>query len=90
MFFVVVLQRIFEPPEVKHDRLFLVSVIGFIVNLIGVFAFHGHGHSHGGGGGGHGHSHGGGGHGHSHGKEGKALLKSFKVTPPQGMVCLYA
>lgn len=43
----------------SHDRLFLVSVIGFLVNLIGVFAFHGHGHSHGGGGG-HGHSHGGG------------------------------
>lgn len=44
----------------------MVSVLGFIVNLIGIYAFqHGHGHSHGGGG--HGHSHGGGGHGHSHG-----------------------
>lgn len=49
-----------------------MSVLGFIVNLIGIYAFqHGHGHSHGGGGG-HGHSHGGGGssalneHGHSH------------------------
>lgn len=43
----------------------MVSVLGFIVNLIGIYAFqHGHGHSHGGGG--HGHSHGGGGHGHSH------------------------
>lgn len=42
----------------KHDRLFVVSVLGFIVNLIGIYAFqHGHGHSHGGGGGGHGHSH---------------------------------
>ena len=39
----------------KHDRLFLVSVMGFLVNLIGIFAFQGHGHSHGGGG--HGHSH---------------------------------
>ena len=50
----------FEPPEVKHDRLFLISVLGFIVNLIGVFVFqHGgaHGHSHGDD---HGHSHGGG------------------------------
>nr|CAG4650305.1 EOG090X09D3 [Sida crystallina] len=56
-------ERFIEPPEVKHERLFVVSVLGFIVNLIGIFAFH-HGHSHGGGG--HGHSHGGGGHGHSH------------------------
>lgn len=61
-------ERTFEPPEVKHDRLFLVSVLGFIVNLVGIFAFqHGgqmHGHSHS-----HGHSHGnshGNSHGHSH------------------------
>lgn len=41
----------------KHERLFVVSVLGFIVNLIGIYAFqHGHTHSHGGGGG-HGHSH---------------------------------
>lgn len=63
-------ERLVEPPEVRHERLFLVSVGGFIVNLIGIFAFqHGHNHSHGGD---HGHSHGGhghsqGGHGHSHG-----------------------
>lgn len=37
-------------PQVKHERLFVVSVLGFIVNLIGIYAFqHGHGHSHGGG-----------------------------------------
>lgn len=61
-------ERAIEPPEVKHERLFVVSVLGLLVNLVGIFAFHhgGHGHSHGGGGG-HGHSHGGGGHGHSHG-----------------------
>ncbi|XP_035826343.1 zinc transporter 7 isoform X2 [Aplysia californica] len=57
-------ERAVEPPEVKHERLFVVSVLGFIVNLIGIFAFQ-HGHSHGGGD--HGHSHGFGGHGHSHG-----------------------
>lgn len=61
-------ERFFEPPEVHHDRLFIVSVMGFIVNLIGIFAFqHGgshHGHSHGGSG--HGHSHAAAGHGHSH------------------------
>lgn len=45
------------PFQVKHERLFVVSVLGFIVNLIGIYAFqHGHGHSHGGGGD-HGHSH---------------------------------
>lgn len=62
----------FEPPEVHHERLFVISVLGFIVNIIGIFVFqHGgdhHGHSHGGGGGGsHGHSHSNGSvHGHSH------------------------
>lgn len=40
----------------KHERLFVVSVLGFLVNLIGIYAFQ-HGHSHGS-------SHG---HGHSHG-----------------------
>lgn len=62
-------ERAIEPPEVHHDRLFVVSVLGLLVNLVGIYVFqHGgsHGHSHGGGGG-HGHSHGGGGHGHSHG-----------------------
>lgn len=44
--------------------MFVVSILGFIVNLIGIYAFQ-HGHSHGGGS--HGHSHGGGSHGHSHG-----------------------
>ncbi|BFY99378.1 hypothetical protein BsWGS_02418 [Bradybaena similaris] len=58
-------ERAVEPPEVKHERLFVVSVLGFLVNLVGIFAFQ-HGHSHGGGGD-HGHSHGFGGHGHSHG-----------------------
>lgn len=66
-------ERAIEPPEVKHERLFVVSILGFLVNLVGIYAFqHGHGHSHGGGGGGHGHSHGGGGHGHSHGGGGGA------------------
>lgn len=42
----------------KHERLFVVSVLGLLVNLVGIYAFQ-HG-------GAHGHSHGGGGHGHSH------------------------
>lgn len=72
-------ERALEPPEVRHERLFVVSVLGFIVNLVGIFAFHhgqahGHSHSSSNGGVGHGHSHGGGhshsqpapSHGHSH------------------------
>jgi len=58
-------ERAIEPPEIHHERLFLVSILGLLVNLVGIYVFqHGgsHGHSHGGG---HGHSHGGG-HGHSH------------------------
>lgn len=55
-------ERAIEPPEIKHERLFIVSLLGLIVNLVGIYAFkHGHGHGHG-----HSHSHGTGGHGHSH------------------------
>ncbi|KAL3288431.1 hypothetical protein HHI36_002877 [Cryptolaemus montrouzieri] len=55
-------ERAIEPPEVKHERLLVVSVLGLLVNLVGIYAFqHGHGH-----GGSHGHSHGGSNHGHSH------------------------
>lgn len=64
------IERAIEPPEVhKHERLFIVSALGFVVNLIGIFVFnhghggdcgHGHGHSHG-----HGHNHDSN-HGHSH------------------------
>lgn len=57
--------------QVKHERLFVVSVLGFIVNLIGIYAFqHGHGHSHGGGG--HGHSH----SSHSHDHHNDLLLNN--------------
>jgi len=38
--FLFILQRALHPPEVKHERLFVVSVLGFFVNLIGIFAFH--------------------------------------------------
>eukprot|EP00124_Ichthyophonus_hoferi_P005557 Ihof_evm1s837 gene=Ihof_evmTU1s837 len=64
------IERIMEPPEVNTDRLLLVSILGFVVNLIGIFVF-----QHGGQMGGHGHSHEGG-HGHSHGGggEGKNLI----------------
>lgn len=54
------IERTFEPPEVHHERLFVISVLGFIVNLIGIFVFH-HGgqvnHHHHGGSCSHSHSH---------------------------------
>eukprot|EP00069_Balaena_mysticetus_P009974 bmy_20465T0 len=49
-------ERALAPPDVHHERLLLVSILGFAVNLVGIFVFKhgGHGHSHGSG---HGHSH---------------------------------
>uniref|UniRef100_A0A8C6E4Z5 Zinc transporter n=1 Tax=Moschus moschiferus TaxID=68415 RepID=A0A8C6E4Z5_MOSMO len=49
-------ERALAPPDVHHERLLLVSILGFVVNLVGIFVFKhgGHGHSHGSG---HGHSH---------------------------------
>lgn len=68
------IQRLLDPPEMNTHRLLLVSFVGLLVNLVGIFAFnhghaHGHGHDHGHGHNhdhGHGHSHGHG-HGHDHG-----------------------
>ncbi|UXI18455.1 gamma-aminobutyric acid type B receptor subunit 2 [Sarcoptes scabiei] len=57
--FAEAIERTIEPPEVKHERLFIISVLGLIVNIIGIFVFQ-HGGSH------HGHSHGGHSHDHSH------------------------
>lgn len=63
-------ERSFEPPEVKHERLFIISVLGLLVNLVGIFVFqHGgghHGHSHGAEGDSHGHSHSSNSNSHSH------------------------
>lgn len=45
------IQRMFMPEEVKTERLLLVSVMGLMVNLVGMFAFsHAHAASHGHGG----------------------------------------
>lgn len=61
--FTEAVERLFEPPEVKHERLFIISVLGLLVNFVGIFVFqHGGGH--------HGHSHGEAGHGHSHADHG--------------------
>lgn len=39
--------RLFEPPEIKSEKLIYVSFAGLCVNLFGIFAFS-HAHSHGG------------------------------------------
>lgn len=50
--FAEAIERAIEPPEVKHERLFVISVLGLLVNIIGIFVFqhggshHGHSHSH--------------------------------------------
>ncbi|XP_014209060.1 zinc transporter 7 [Copidosoma floridanum] len=62
-------ERALEPPEVKHDRLFLISVLGLLVNLVGIYAFN-HGHAHGDCGHGHSHGHSHGGHNHNHSDHG--------------------
>ncbi|KAI1800376.1 cation efflux protein [Daldinia bambusicola] len=55
-------ERLLEGRETKRLReLFIVSTLGLVVNLLGIFAFGSHGHHHGHS---HGHSHD---HGHSHG-----------------------
>ena len=33
------MERLVEPPEVKHERLLVVSILGFLVNLVGIFVF---------------------------------------------------
>ncbi|KAI8065547.1 cation efflux family-domain-containing protein [Gongronella butleri] len=69
------IQRLLDPPEMNTQRLLLVSFVGLVVNLVGIFAFnhghaHGHGHDHGHGQGHHhGHDH----HGHSANMEGVFL-----------------
>jgi len=57
-------QRFTQPEAIDGPIMCLISVVGFLVNLV-LMKVLGHGHSHGGGHGGHGHSHGG--HGHSNG-----------------------
>lgn len=80
--------RFFDPPEVTTDHLLLTSVVGLLVNIVGLVWFHDHVHSHGHGSEcGHGHSHGhahsdtnahshGHSHSHSHGETEKNLVGS--------------
>uniref|UniRef100_A0A0N5AY42 Proton-coupled zinc antiporter SLC30A5 n=1 Tax=Syphacia muris TaxID=451379 RepID=A0A0N5AY42_9BILA len=78
--FLEALERLYDPPDVSTDKLMIVAVAGLVINLFGMYAFHGgtHGHSHGSAssassraydydGSNHGHSHAKVSHGHSHG-----------------------
>jgi Co/Zn/Cd efflux system component len=38
-FCVQAVERLVEPPEVKHERLLVVSILGFLVNMVGIFVF---------------------------------------------------
>lgn len=70
-------ERLYEPPELGHTHhLVLVSVLGFLVNMVGMVFFHDHAHGHGqsnndshGHSHDHEHSHGHNSHGHSHGDQ---------------------
>eukprot|EP01097_Dermamoeba_algensis_P009563 TRINITY_DN676_c0_g1_i1.p1 TRINITY_DN676_c0_g1~~TRINITY_DN676_c0_g1_i1.p1 ORF type:complete len:449 (-),score=77.47 TRINITY_DN676_c0_g1_i1:111-1457(-) len=73
------LERFIDPPDINSDRLILVSVLGFCVNMVGVFAFHDHGHSHGGDDDGHGHGHS---HGHAHNSTPKSPPTSSSLSLP--------
>ncbi|KAH6938893.1 hypothetical protein HPB50_014680 [Hyalomma asiaticum] len=47
MVFSEAITRLFDPPQIKTERLLTVSVAGLIVNLIGIIVFrHTHSHSH--------------------------------------------
>ncbi|MCP9260100.1 Zinc transporter [Dirofilaria immitis] len=63
--FLEALERLYDPPDISTDKLMIVAVAGLIINIFGIFTFHGatHTHSHGDDGS---HSHNGTSHSHSH------------------------
>ncbi|KAL6477918.1 hypothetical protein MHYP_G00137530 [Metynnis hypsauchen] len=72
-------ERYADPHEIENPQVVVwVGVAGLLINLLGLFLFHGHA-----GAGGHGHSHGGHGHshgGHTHGGHTRKYEKSDKST----------
>nr|XP_037272767.1 zinc transporter 7-like [Rhipicephalus microplus] len=40
------IERVVDPPEVKHERLLLISALGLLVNIVGLVCFHTGQHSH--------------------------------------------
>ena len=76
------MERLLDPPNINTEKLLVVSVAGFIVNLIGIITFstnHTHSHSHGG----HGHAHS---HGHSHGNSNMQGVFLHVVADTMGSV----
>lgn len=43
--FIESVERLLDPPEVKSDKIIVVTILGLLLNLIGLFFFHEHGHS---------------------------------------------
>lgn len=43
--FIESVERLFDPPEVKSEKIILVTILGFILNLIGLYFFHEHSHA---------------------------------------------
>ena len=68
--FVESVERLFEETEIESDSLLVVSILGFIVNMIGIIFFHDTSH------GGHGHC----GHGHSHGSDHHCEGENMNMT----------
>lgn len=44
--FIESIERIYEPQYIQSSNLLLVSVLGLLVNVIGLVFFHEHAHSH--------------------------------------------
>ena len=44
--FVESIERIMEPPEINSEQLILVSVLGLLINVLGLCFFHDHSHDH--------------------------------------------
>lgn len=41
------LERLFEPPSIEADKMMVISILGFLVNILGIVFFHEHAHNHG-------------------------------------------
>ncbi|KAG0594318.1 hypothetical protein M758_UG066300 [Ceratodon purpureus] len=69
------LERILDPPEITTESLLAVSIMGFLVNVVGLTFFHDHDHDHD-----HDHHHSGGSCGHSHSHSKKDLKSLAGIT----------
>ncbi|KAG0565255.1 hypothetical protein KC19_8G176700 [Ceratodon purpureus] len=70
------LERILDPPEITTESLLAVSIMGFLVNVVGLTFFHEHHHHH--------HSGGSCGHSHSHSKKDLKSLAGITLRAKGG------